>query len=356
MRPRELDPRKLVLLTTTVLGIGFILANIALSIILFYQASQFLISSSTQVTLLFGTVLYLVASVVLVILGGFLILGGLYSYRWGAPEGIVSLGVLLGSLYLLFLGIGSILLQPGVESMLLILSAVFLMVGAAAYMSTAFDFKLTGSFMTLAGGILLATVLFNYPILRGALAEWDVPFLGPFMSMNFIEGIVMILAPAVVFTDLVVKRRREESSTHLFLPIVTLIYGMSMFIGTLYLTLNLWNILWKSPWLGPLYAAPYWVFITTVFWSVALIILTIAGILLGISSFLVFENMVRAISVEEGFAHLLPSNKFQRQSGKEQSTQDKYPSLPNLAASSSTRRGYLFTARRKEEERSKKRF
>ena len=357
MRTQELELRKLVLVTTTILGSGFILANVALFILLAYQASQILISSSTQVTLKFGTILFLVASIILIILGAFLILGGLYFYRWGAPEGIMSLGILLGSLYLLFLGIGSVLLHPSIESTLLILSAVFFMIGNAAYMSTAFDFKLTGSFMILAGGILLATVLFNYPILGTVFAGWDVPFLGPFMSMSFIEGIVMILAPAAVFTDLVIKRRKEESTSQIFFPIITLLYGMSMFIGTLFLTLNLWNILWKAPWLGPLHDVPYWVFGATVFWSVTLIILALAGVFLGVSSFLAFANMTRELSMEEGFSQLLPSSKLRRQSRREESTIDKYASLRDLISSSPTKKGYLFAAKkREEEEKARKRF
>ena len=356
MRTQELDLSKLVLVTCTVLGSGFVLANIALSILLAYQILQFSISSTTQVASMFGTFLFLLASVILIILGIFLILGGIYSYRWGAPEGILSLGILLGSLYLLFLGIGSTLLHSSIESILLILSAVFFMIGNAAYMSTAFDFKLTGSFMTLAGGILLATVLFNYPVLGAVFAGWDVPFLGPFMSMSFIEAIVMILAPAAVFTDVMIKRRKEESALQIFFPIVTLMYGMGMFIGTLFLTFNLWNILWKAPWVGPLHDVPNWVFGTTVFWSVTLIILAIAGVFLGVSSFLAFANMTRELSVEEGFSRLLPSSKLRRQLHREESTTDKYASLRKLISSSPTKRSNRFTSKREEEEKARKGF
>ncbi len=113
--------RKLVFVTTLVLGSGFVLANIALSVLLVHQILQFSIASSTEVASLLGTILFLVASIILIILGTFLILGGVYFYRWGAPEGIISLGALLGSLYLLLLGIGSTVLNPSIESMLLIL-------------------------------------------------------------------------------------------------------------------------------------------------------------------------------------------------------------------------------------------
>lgn len=357
-----MDLRKLVLATGVVLGSGFILTNVASSIILAYQTMQFSISSSSQITSLFGTLLFLAASIILVILGAFLVVGVIYFYRWGAPEGILSLGILLGSLYLLLLGVGSILLHPSIESMLLLLSAVFFMVGSAAYMSTTFDFKFTGSFMIFGGGILLATVLLNYPVWEIVFTEWDAPFLGPFMSLNLIEAILMIVAPAAVLVDLIVQKRKEKSTIHIFLPIITLIYGMSMFIGTLFLTLNLWNLLWKAPWLGPLYAVPEWVFGATVFWSVALMILAVGGIFLGVSSFMAFANVTSVLSMEEEFSQILPPNRFGHQVQREESTVDKYAALRALISSPTptpptTRKpSYLFTAKRKEEENDKKSF
>ncbi len=341
--------RKLVFVTTLVLGSGFVLANIALSVLLVHQILQFSIASSTEVASLLGTILFLVASIILIILGTFLILGGVYFYRWGAPEGIISLGALLGSLYLLLLGIGSTVLNPSIESMLLILSAVLFMIGNAAYMSTAFDFKLTGSLMTLVGGILLAAVLLTHSVFGAVFAEWDVPFLGPFMSMSFIEAIIMILTPAAVFTDVVIKKKKEKSVSQIFFPVIALIYGMGMFIGTLFLALNLWNLLWKAPWLGPLYSVPSWVFAATVFWSVTLIVLAIAGVFLGVSSFLAFSNMAKVLSVEEGFSQLLPSRRPRHQLSRESSSTDKYASLRELVYSSSTKSGYPFTSKREEE-------
>ena len=356
MRIRDLELRKLVLVTSTVLGSGFVLANIALSILLAYQISQFSISSSTQVTIIFGTTLFLVASIVLIILGAFLILGGIYFYKWGAPEGIVSLGILLGSVYLLFLGVGTTLLNPSKESMLLIVSAVLFMIGNAAYMSTTFDLEFVGSFMILGGGILQASVLFNYPIFRIVFAAWDAPFLGPFMSMSLVEGIVMILAPAAVFADMVIKRRKDESTAQIFFPIVTLVYGMGVFVGSLFLTLNLWNLLWKAPWVGPLHNVPNWVLGATIFWSASLVILAIGGVSVGVSSFLAFAKITSDLSMEQGFSQVLPSSKFQRLTRKEESTLDRYASLRNLITSSPNKAGYLFTTKKKEEEKAKRKF
>jgi len=268
---RKLNLRKLFLATTTLLGSGFVLVNIAIAVLLGYFIAQFTISSLTQVVRMCGTILFLLASITMIILGVLIIIGGLYSYRWGPPEGIISLGVLLGSFYLLCLGIGSALLQmtPGV--VFLILSAVFFMLGTAAYTSTSPDFKLTGSIMGITGGILLATAVLNHQIFEPVFAGWDIPFTGPFMSINILEGIVMIVGPFAILANLILSRRKEAAS-HVFFPIVTLIYGIGMFVGSLILAFDLWDLLWKSPWLPPLNVVPNWVFGATIFWSVSLII------------------------------------------------------------------------------------
>ena len=347
---------KLILVTSTLLGSGFILANIALSILLAYQVTQFPISSATQVTSAFGTTLFLVASIVLIILGVFLILGGVYFYRWGAPEGIISLGILLGSLYVLFLGIGSALLVGNIESFLLTLSGILFMTGSAAYLSANFDFKLAGSLTTLGAGVLLAAVLFRSSVLSTVFSSWDVPFPGPFMCMSFLEGILMIFTPAAVFADLLIRKRRNEPTMQIFFPIITLVYGMGMFIGTIFLMLNLWNLLWKAPWLWPLYNVPQWVSGATVFFSVTLIILAIAGIFLGVSSFLAFANITQELSMEEGFSQILPSSKLQHQFHRETETRDEFASLRDLISSSPSKNDHLFTAKRREEEKDRKRF
>jgi len=293
---RELNLRKLFLATTTLLGSGFVLVNIAIAVLLGYFISQFTISSLTQVVMMCGTILFLLASITMIILGVFIIIGGLYSYMWGPPEGIISLGVLLGSFYLLCLGIGSALLQMSLGVVFLILSAVFFMLGTAAYTSTSPDFKLTGSIMGITGGILLATAVLNHQIFEPVFADWNIPFTGPFMSINILEGIVMILGPVAILANLILSRRKESTS-RVFFPIVTLVYGIGMFVGSLILAFNLWDLLWKSPWLPPLYGVPNWVFGATIFWSVSLIILAIGGIFLIVSSCLEFAFIVKEASV-----------------------------------------------------------
>ena len=287
-----LNLRKLLLATTTVLGSGFVLVNTAIAIILVYFISQLSISSLTQIAMVGGTLLFLLASITMILLGFFVILGGLHSYRWGPPEGIISLGVLSGSFYLFCLGIGSALLQMNLGVVLLILSAVLFMVGAAAYTSASLDFKLIGSIIGIVGGVFLAIAVLNFQIFKPVFVNWDVSFPGPFMSMNIVEGIVMIVAPVAVLVNLILTVRREKSTSHVFFPVVTLIYGTGMFIGSLILALNLWDQLWKAPWLPPLYGVPNWVFGATIFWSVSLIVLAIGGIFLVMSSCLMFASIV----------------------------------------------------------------
>ena len=315
-----LDLRKLFLATTTILGSGLVLVNIAVAVLSWYFMSQFTISSLTQVMTICGTILFLVASITMMILGFFVIIGGLYSYRWGPPEGIISIGVLAGTFYLLCLGIGSTLLEMSLGGLLLILSAVLFMLGSAAYTSSSLDFKLIGSITGVIGGIVLAIAVFNLQIFGQVFAGWDVAFTGPFMSMNIMEEIVMILAPVAVLANLILTARKQRSVSHVFFPIVTLIYGIGMFIGSLTLALSLWDKLWKSPWLPPFYGVPYWVFGATIFWSVSLIILAIGGIFLVTTSGLTFASIAKEASVTSEMSQTLPYGTIRHRLYKERST------------------------------------
>jgi hypothetical protein len=291
-----LNLRKIFLTTATVLGCGFVLVNIAVILLLGYFISQLSMSSLTEIAMMCGIILFILASITMMILGIFIIIGGLYSYRWGPPEGIISLGVLTGSFYLLCLGIGSALLQMNLGVVFLILSSIFFMLGTAAYTSHSLDFKLIGSILGIVGGIFLAIVVFTQQIFRPVFVGWDVPFPGPFMSLNILEGIVMIIGPVAVLANLILTARKEKPTSYVFFPVVTMMYGIGMFIGPLLLAFNLWDQLWKAPWLPPLHGVPSWVFGATIFWSVSLIILAIGGIFLVISSALEFASIVRESS------------------------------------------------------------
>lgn len=293
-----MELRKLFLATTTLIGSGLVLVNAAVAILLVYFISQLTISSLTQVMNICATILFLLASITMIILGFFIIMGGLYSYSWGPPpEGITSLGVLAGAFYLLCLGIGSALPEMNIGGLLLILSAVLFMLGTAAYSSYSLDFKLIGSIMGIIGGILLAPAVFNLKIFEQVFVGWDIAFTGPFMSMNILEGIAVILGPIAVLGNLILTTRKHGSVSHVFFPIATLIYGIGVFTGSLTLAFSLWNQLWKSPWSPPLHGAPNWVFGTTIYWSVSLIILALGGILLVMTSSLTFASIAKNASV-----------------------------------------------------------
>ena len=279
--------RKLVLAAACVLGAGYITSNMATLILLHYLLSQFIMSSVPTIIQMCGIILFMVSSILLMILGAFLILGGLQFYRRITPSGVMFLGVLLASFYLMCLGIGSemILGLQSISVLLLIMSPVLIMAGAATYMAPSFSLKFVGSVLGIAGGTLLAIVTFNLQVLRFVFVEWYVPFLGPFMSMTILEAIAVVLGSVSALVHLILKGQKGEPVSHALLSIVALIYGTGVFIGPLTLSFSLWDLVWKAPWLPPLHGVPNWVLKTTIFWSGSLIIPTIGGIILIVCSF-----------------------------------------------------------------------
>lgn len=279
--------RKLVLAAACVLGAGYIASNMAILILLHYLLSQFVMSSVPIIIQMCGVILFMVASIALMVLGAFLILGGLQFYRKITPSGVIFLGVVLASFYLLCLGIGSamILGLQSISVLLLIIGSVLVMAGAATYMAPSFSLKFVGSILGIAGGILLAIVTFNFQVLSFVFVEWYVPFLGPFMSMTMLEAVAVVLGSVSALVHLILKGQKAEPVSHVLLSIVALIYGIGVFIGPLTLSFSLWDLIWKAPWLPPLHGVPNWVLRTTIFWSGSLIIPTIGGIILIVCSF-----------------------------------------------------------------------
>lgn len=282
--------RRFVPLTTTVLGLGYILPNIAIILILSYILSQTSISSLQMVTQISGIILFLMASIVMMVIGAALIVGGMrYNKGKPSPRGIIFLGVLFASFYLLCLGVGSALLlsEINLNVGLLIVGPIFIMVSAAVYMVPSLASRLIGHTLGIIGGFLLAIVTFNFQTL-GVATGWDVPFPGLFMSLTVMEGIAMILGAIAVAIYSSFAGRKEKPVAYVLLSIVGLIYGIGVFIGPLILSFSFLDIVWKAPWLGPLYGLPSWVVDTTIFWSASLVLLEIGGILLILSSCLGF--------------------------------------------------------------------
>jgi len=278
--------RKLVLAAATLLGVGYIVVDIPIVVFLGYRFFQIPIDSVENIGKLAGITLFFMASVLLIILGCFFIIGGLQFYRGGAHQGVVFLGSLLASFYLLCLGLGSLVMfsELNLGAMLLIISSVLVMGAAAVYMGRSIPFKLIGSALGIIGGILLAVAIFNHQILD-PIFEWGVPFPGPFMSMTAMEAIVVILGPVTAFIYSILAERREEPIAHAFLSIVALVYGIGMFIGSQVLAFSFLDLLWKAPYDGQiLHGVPQWIFGTVAFWSASLFLLMIGGIILIVSS------------------------------------------------------------------------
>jgi len=290
--------RRFIPLTTTVLGLGYILPNIAIAIILGYILSQTSISSLQMITQISGIILFLMASIVMMVMGAALIVGGIrYNKRKSSPRGIIFLGVLFASFYLLCLGVGSALLLSEINMNvgLLIVGPIFIMVSAAVYMVPSLASRLIGHTLGIIGGFLLAIVTFNFQAL-GIATGWDVPFPGMFMSLTVMEGIAMILGSIAVAIYSSFSERSEKPVAYVLLSIVGLVYGVGVFIGPLILSFSFLDIVWKAPWLGPLHGLPSWVVDTTIFWSASLVLLEIGGILLILSSCLGFTFAAQEFS------------------------------------------------------------
>jgi hypothetical protein len=293
-----LKSQKLFSVTLNVLGIGFVLVNLSVLILLGYYLSQHSISSLEAVTQIGGITLFIIASAMLMAVGCLLIVGGIQHYRGNTTQRVILIGVLFTSLYLLCLGIGSALLrsQSDIGAVLLSISPVLMMVGATAYVAPSSLYKIVGSIVGIAGAIPLALGIFILQPLSLVFTGWDVPFPGPFMSMALLEGVAVILGSVAVFTHSLLSERKEKSVSQALLSLVGIVYGIDVFIGPLVLSFSLTNLLWKAPWLPPLNGAPYYVYGTTILWSVSLLILAIGGILLTLSSFLEFMFATKGMS------------------------------------------------------------
>ncbi len=295
--------RKLVLAAGIIVGIGYVLVNIGGAIMVGYSLSSLSIITS-EILPISGAVLFLVAQIVIVVTGIFLILGGLQYFKVGdPPQGVMFFGTLLASFYLLCLGIGSELLltQLNFNIILLIVAPIIVMVGTAIYMIPSFRLRLIGSILGIVGGILLAFVMLDPPTLQLVLGGmdnmWnDVPFSGPFMSMSFLEGMAIVLGSVAALVHSIFAERKEDLLTHVIFAIAGLVYGIGLFVGSLVLSFSFLDLLWKAPWLGPFYDAPDWVFGTGVFWSASLLILVIGGVVLIVCACLGFAFAAQEFS------------------------------------------------------------
>ncbi len=290
--------KKMVLVAFTILGIGFILVNVPITILLGYSIAQFEISSQQIVAEISGKILFILASIALMVVGLLFVVGAVQYYERTITKGVVFLGTLVASFYLLCLGVGSILLiqETNIDALLMLSGSVLIVLSVALYIMPSSPIKIGGAIIGVLGGVVIARVIYNVSILE-LVFKWDIPFTGPFMSMAILEGIVIVLGPIAALAHLFSSNHSEgKPLTHVFLSLIGLIYGIGLFVGSLFLSLSFWNWIWKSPWIGPFHEMPNWVLSTVVFWSASLILIAIGGILLVISSFVGFISVAQEFS------------------------------------------------------------
>jgi len=294
----ELTLRKLVLSALTMLGVGYVMVNIPMIVLLGYFWSSIPISSQANVVAISGRILFMMGSAVSLILGIVMVFGGVKFFEGKATNGTAFLGVLLAAFSLLCLGTASTLLLPSgnLASFLWMVAPVLAMFGAATYMVPKSRFKLAGSVVGIVGGGLLAYAMFKVPIYE-LVFNWGIPFTGPFMSFLALEAIVVVLGPVAAFINAIAGAKREDRPlAHASLLIVALVYGVGVFVGTLVLSTSLWDIVWKSPWTGPLNSLPTWITSTAVFWSASLLLVNLGGIILIVTACLGFVFVTREFS------------------------------------------------------------
>ena len=272
--------RKMVSVAAVFIGLGYVLPSIATIIMLNYSFSQYPIESVENIYWFSGIIIFIIASILLIAVGVFIVFGGLQYFVGIVSQKIMFVGIMLSSFYLLCLGTGSALILQEVNllTLLLVATAILVVASATVYMVPSFRLKFVACLLGIVSGISLATVTLNSPILDLVL-KLNVPFPGPFMSMAILEGLTIILVSitALVYSIL---GNGEKPLTHVFLSIVALVYGIGVFVGSLVLSLNFLNLVWKAPWELALYEQPNWILNTVIFWAASLGMLAIGGIIL----------------------------------------------------------------------------
>jgi hypothetical protein len=288
----------MVLSALTMLGVGYIMVNLPVLILQGYFLLTIPISSQANIAAISGRILFIIAAGVSSSLGVVTVLGGVRFYEGNSTKGTAFLGVLLGSFYILCLGAGSTLLLPsgGPAVFFLLVAPLLAIFGAATYMVPKSRFKLVGSILGIVGGALLTYSLFSLRIFD-LVFDWGIPLNGPFMSLITLEGIAVILGPVAAFIHSVVGADIEERAvSHVSILSVALVYGIGVFIGSLVLSMSLWDLVWKSPWTGPLNGLPPWAMSMVVFWSASLFLPIIGGILLTFTACLGFSFVSKEFS------------------------------------------------------------
>jgi hypothetical protein len=272
--------RKMVSVAAVFIGLGYVLPSIATIIMLNYSFSQYPIESVENIYWFSGIIIFIIASILLIAVGVFIVFGGLQYFVGIVSQKIMFVGIMLSSFYLLCLGTGSALILQEVNllTLLLVATAILVVASATVYMVPSFRLKFVACLLGIVSGISLTTATLNPPILD-LVFNWDVPFPGPFMSMAILEGLTIGLA-SITALFYSISGNGEKPMIPVFLSMVALVYGIGVFVGSLVLSLNFLNLVWKAPWELALYGQPNWVLNTVIFWAASLGMLAIGGIIL----------------------------------------------------------------------------
>jgi len=276
--------RKMVSVAAVFIGLGYILPSIATVIMLTYFSSQYPIESVGNIYGFSGIIMFVIASILLMTLGVLIVVGGLQYFVGTVSQRVMFVGIMLSSFYLLCLGIGSALILQEVNllTLLLVAAAILVVASATVYMVPSFRLKFVACLFGIVSGVCLTTATLNSQILD-LVFNWNVPFPGPFMSIAILEGLTIILASitALIYSTM---GNGEKPIIHVFLSMVALVYGIGVFVGSLILSLNFLNLVWKAPWELALHGQPDWVLNLVIFWAASLGMLEIGGIVLILSA------------------------------------------------------------------------
>lgn len=266
--------------------------------VLAHILSTLSIGSQERVFQITGTILFLIASILLIALGVLIMTWGIRYYTDVSYSGAVFGGVMLASFYLLCLGLGSVLLSPQISfsDLILVVSPVLIMVSTALYLVSSFPYRLGGSLLAIVSGALLAIAIADVSPLSLVLADWNVPFSGPFMSLALSEGMVVILGSIIALVNSLASERNANLLSHALFSAMGLVYGIGLFIGAFLLSFSFLNIIWKASWLGPLHGQPSLMFGAVIFWGASLVMLEIGGFVLILASCLGLAYTAKEIS------------------------------------------------------------
>jgi len=293
----ELLLRKIVLAALTMLGMGYVLVNVPVILLIVNSVTAIPIASQANINAIVGRVLFLMASMIAVALGVLFILGAVKFYERSPIKGIVLLGVMLGSFYLLCLGVGSTLLLPEINlaAFMLVVAPILVAVSAAIHTSPSTRFRIVGSVLGIVGSIILGYAIFNFRT-SDLIFSWNISFIGPFMSLVVLESAAVVLGSVAASVNSVFDQLEERPFTHITVILVALVYGVGAFIGSLMLSMSIWDLIWKSPWVGPLHGISEWTMSTVVFWSASLVLMDIGGMLLIAGACLGFIHVAQEFS------------------------------------------------------------